>query len=246
MLDNHLWTMEPVGREENTIQGKKYRFTLLTSRLIRMEYREDGKFEDRPTQSVWNRRFEPVAHRLVTEEEGFELFTDHMHVVYSGKPFSKNSLMVKALVGSHPFGATWYYGEERENLGGTARTLDDVNGACKLQDGIQSESGCAVLDDSKSLILTEDGWIAPRQGDGVDIYLFTYGNDYKEALNDFYRLTGKTPMLPRYALGNWWSRYYAYTEDSYKELVTRFEKEEIPFSVAVIDMDWHLVEDVDP
>ena len=83
MLDNHLWTMEPVGREENTIQGKKYRFTLLTSRLIRMEYREDGKFEDRPTQSVWNRRFEPVAHRLVTEEEGFELFTDHMHVVYS-------------------------------------------------------------------------------------------------------------------------------------------------------------------
>lgn len=246
MLDNHLWTMEPVGREENTIQGKKYRFTLLTSRLIRMEYREDGKFEDRPTQSVWNRRFEPVAHRLVTEEEGFELFTDHMHVVYSGKPFSKNSLMVKALGGSHPFGATWYYGEERENLGGTARTLDDVNGACKLQDGIQSESGCAVLDDSKSLILTEDGWIAPRQGDGVDIYLFTYGNDYKEALNDFYRLTGKTPMLPRYALGNWWSRYYAYTEDSYKELVTRFEKEKIPFSVGVIDMDWHLVEDVDP
>lgn len=246
MLDNHLWTMEPVGREENTIQGKKYRFTLLTSRLIRMEYREDGKFEDRPTQSVWNRRFEPVAHRLVTEEEGFELFTDHMHVVYSGKPFSKNSLMVKALGGSHPFGATWYYGEERENLGGTARTLDDVNGACELQNGIQSESGCAVLDDSKSLILTEDGWIAPRQGDGVDIYLFTYGNDYKEALNDFYRLTGKTPMLPRYALGNWWSRYYAYTEDSYKELVTRFEKEKIPFSVGVIDMDWHLVEDVDP
>ena len=53
-------------------------------------------------------------------------------------------------------------------------------------------------------------------------------------------------MLPRYALGNWWSRYYAYTEDSYKELVTRFEKEEIPFSVGVIDMDWHLVEDVNP
>ncbi|MFR8313204.1 MAG: TIM-barrel domain-containing protein [Ruminococcus sp.] len=58
----------------------------------------------------------------------------------------------------------------------------------------------------------------------------------------FYRLTGKTPMLPRYALGNWWSRYYAYTEDSYKALVTRFEKEKIPFSVGVLDMDWHLVE----
>lgn len=246
MFENHLWTMEPVGREENTVQGKNYRFTLLTPCLIRMEYRVDGKFEDRPTQSVWNRRFDAVPHRLVKDGEGFELFTDRMHVIYSGGPFSKNSLMVKAIGGLHPFGANWYYGEEDGNLGGTARTLDDVNGACALQDGILSQNGCAVLDDSKSLILTEEGWIEPRQGEGVDIYLFAYGNDYKEALNDFYRLTGKTPMLPRYALGNWWSRYYSYTEDSYKELVTRFEQEKIPFSVGVIDMDWHLVEDVDP
>ena len=35
-------------------------------------------------------------------------------------------------------------------------------------------------------------------------------------------------------------------EDSYKALVTRFEKEKIPFSVGVLDMDWHLVEEVDP
>ena len=47
-------------------------------------------------------------------------------------------------------------------------------------------------------------------------------------------------------LGNWWSRYHKYDEAEYKELVERFEKEKVPFSVAVIDMDWHLVEDVDP
>lgn len=46
--------------------------------------------------------------------------------------------------------------------------------------------------------------------------------------------------------GNWWSRYHKYTETEYKELVERFEKEEVPFSVAVVDMDWHLVEDVPP
>lgn len=48
-------------------------------------------------------------------------------------------------------------------------------------------------------------------------------------------------MLPRFALGNWWSRYYEYTEASYLELMHRFDEEGIPFSVAVIDMDWHLV-----
>jgi alpha-glucosidase (family GH31 glycosyl hydrolase) len=47
-------------------------------------------------------------------------------------------------------------------------------------------------------------------------------------------------------LGNWWSRYHRYTEKEYVELVERFEREKIPFSVAVIDMDWHLVDDVDP
>lgn len=37
-------------------------------------------------------------------------------------------------------------------------------------------------------------------------------------------------------------RYYKYTEKSYLELMDRFEKENIPFTVGVIDMDWHLTE----
>ena len=246
MFENNLWTMEPVGRPENTIQGDKYRFTLLTPCLIRMEYREDGKFEDRPTQIVWNRKFDPVEFRIEKKGEGFELFTDRMHVTYAGGPFTKNSLNLNAVGGQNAYGAVWYYGEKGDNLGGTARTLDEVDGECQLQEGMMSRSGCSQIDDSHSLVLDENGWTQVRTGDGVDIYVFAYGNDYKEALNDFYRLTGKTPMLPRYALGNWWSRYYAYTEDSYKALVTRFEKEKIPFSVGVLDMDWHLVEEVDP
>ena len=246
MFENNLWTMEPIGRPENTIQGDKYRFTLLTPCLIRMEYREDGKFEDRPTQVVWNRKFDPVDFRVEKKDEGFELFTDRMHVTYAGGPFTKNSLNLNAVGGQNAYGAVWYYGEKGDNLGGTARTLDEVDGECPLQEGSMSRSGCSQIDDSHSLVLDENGWTQVRTGDGVDIYVFAYGNDYKEALNDFYRLTGKTPMLPRYALGNWWSRYYAYTEDSYKALVTRFEKEKIPFSVGVLDMDWHLVEEVDP
>ena len=100
MFENNLWTMEPIGRPENTIQGDKYRFTLLTPCLIRMEYREDGKFEDRPTQVVWNRKFDPVDFRVEKKDEGFELFTDRMHVTYTGGPFTKNSLNLNA-VGVH-------------------------------------------------------------------------------------------------------------------------------------------------
>ncbi|MDY0410218.1 glycoside hydrolase family 31 protein [Paracerasibacillus soli] len=51
-----------------------------------------------------------------------------------------------------------------------------------------------------------------------------------------------TPLLPRYTLGNWWSRYWKYTETEYKELFQRFQQEDVPFSLSVIDMDWHLVD----
>ena len=41
-------------------------------------------------------------------------------------------------------------------------------------------------------------------------------------------------MIPRYALGNWWSRYYKYTEESYRELIERFEFEKILFLWSMI------------
>ncbi len=43
-------------------------------------------------------------------------------------------------------------------------------------------------------------------------------------------------------LGNWWSRYYRYTEESYLKLMEQFQEKNIPISVSVIDMDWHLVD----
>lgn len=43
--------------ENNIISGKKYRITMLTQRLVRLEYSENGVFEDRPTQAVINRDF---------------------------------------------------------------------------------------------------------------------------------------------------------------------------------------------
>ena len=93
-------------------------------------------------------------------------------------------------------------------------------------------------------MFTDDGWVSPRAGGGTDIYVFSYGNDYADALRAFYAVSGRTPVLPRWVLGNWWSRYHAYSADSYLELLDRFEAEGLPFSVAVLDMDWHRVASV--
>lgn len=108
-----------------------------------------------------------------------------------------------------------------------------------------ARGGIAMIDDSATVLLTDDGWIAPRRPGNLDLYVFAYGHDYRRALEVFYQLTGPTPLLPRYALGNWWSRYHPYSAETYLALMDRFDDEGIPFSVAVIDMDWHLV-DIDP
>jgi alpha-glucosidase (family GH31 glycosyl hydrolase) len=113
-----------------------------------------------------------------------------------------------------------------------------------------------VIDDSKSMLFTEDGFVAAREQDSNrhDIYIFGYGSDHREALQAFYTVSGKPPVLPRWAFGNWWSRFCkrphslyestadnaldAYTDKEYIELMDRFKEESIPLSVGVIDMDW--------
>ncbi|MCI5649717.1 MAG: TIM-barrel domain-containing protein [Fusicatenibacter sp.] len=231
--------------KENVIQGEHYRITVLTESLLRLEYSADGVFEDRATQTVLNRDFPKVNYEVKETEEELQVRTSSLQLNYDKKEFTPQGLSCKCLGGSTPSSAGWRYGDKIEDLKGTTRTLDRVNGSCELDSGLMSWFGFSVMDDSRSLLLTEDGWVAPRKKGVQDLYFFGYGHEYLRALKDFYHLCGKTPMLPRFALGNWWSRYYEYSEESYMELMKKFDEEEIPFSVAVIDMDWHLV-DIDP
>lgn len=244
---NTNWKLQihPETNAENILQGTCYRISVLTDGLIRLEYRKDGVFEDRPTQIVWNRNFPKTEFRCIETSDSLELFTRRVHLVYDKKEFSPNGLSIEIIGSFTAYSSIWHYGDTFETLGGTARTLDTADGAVPLEDGIISKNGFSVMDDSRSLILREDGWVEPRKGKGLDLYFWGYGHDYLDALKDFYHLCGKAPMVPRYALGNWWSRFYRYSEESYRELMERFEQENLPFSVAVIDMDWHLV-DIDP
>ena len=242
-----LYRIKTEGHAEDAaiIQGEKYRFTVLTEEMIRLEYCEDGQFEDRATQCVIDRKFKVPEYQVIDNEESLEIITDKIHLVYNKQKFIDYGLSVQVRGNISVYHSIWHFGEEATDLRGTARTLDEADGAIELEHGIISRFGYGILDDSRSLVITEDGWVEPRKEDCIDIYFLGYGHEYEHCLKDYYHLTGKTPLLPRYALGNWWSRFYRYNDQEYKALMTRFEKEEIPFSVSVIDMDWHLV-DIDP
>ena len=244
-MEEYKLETHPVCREASVIQGEKYRITLLTSSLVRLEYSDDGSFEDRATQAVLNRDFPTPVFRVKETTDEIAIYTDYLEIYYNREAFSASGLMIR-VVGQRGAQGVWHYGETPRDLKGTARTLDEASGAIPLESGIISREGYSLIDDSHSMALAENGWVVPRKPGNLDLYFFGYGHRYLDALKDFYYLCGKTPLLPRYAFGNWWSRYHRYTETEYKELVERFEREQVPFSVAVVDMDWHLVDDVDP
>lgn len=238
---------EPECRKENIVEGPCYRISVLTAGLIRLEYSKQGMFEDRPTQVVWNRDLGDCMFQVTDTEDFLEIITDRIHLHYNKKRFCAEGLFIEVKGGVLPTGNVWHYGDnvklpERGGLPGTTRTLDGADGAIPLEEGLIARAGHAILDDSHSFVIREGGWVERRREQEEDLYFWGYGADYLTCIRDFYRLCGRTPMIPRYALGNWWSRYHKYTEESYRELMERFSREELPFSVAVIDMDWHLVD----
>ncbi len=241
IYDLSMFTIRPKAEKRFTVVGEKYRITVLTEQMLRLEYSEDGLFEDRATRLAFDRAFDTPHFETYREDGLLHVVTKHLHLRYDEKRFSEFGLQI-FVDGT----GDWRYGAKVPTLGGTVRTLDQVNGACPLGDGLLSCRGFATLDDSRTLAISEDGWPVPVAGNRIDLYFFGYGRDFEKCIRDFYKLSAPVPLLPRYALGNWWSRYYAYTDGEYRALMDRFAEKDIPLSVAVIDMDWHITKTPDP
>lgn len=233
----------PHARPAQQVRGEGWRVTVLTERLFRLEWSPDGGFEDRVSTFATRRDLGEAAFTARRLDDGVEITTAHARLRYDGLEPSASGLLVESL-GADP--GRWRYGEPTHDLGGTARTLDDVDGRIDLEPGVVSPGGIAVIDDSESFLFEDDGWIGTRTPGRRDLYLFAHGRDFAGAVAALYDVSGHPMRLPRWALGNWWSRYHPYTADEYLQLMDRFAGEGIPFSVAVIDMDWHRVGSVPP
>ncbi len=233
-LKTFSWRSDSKTDDKFVYIKNNVRFSVLTSRLLRVEYDKKGLFTDEPTQSIICRNFDKPEFKVV--EDGDKV------IIITTKTIFKYDTVSKKMTGISLKGGKNLTEFKEGNLKGTYRTLDMASGAINIGDGIMSRNGVAVIDDSKSLILNGDGTIGERRKTEKDEYYFAYNHDYRECLKDFFSLCGEVPLVPRYCLGNWWSRYKAYTQDEYVALMEKFIEKEIPITVATIDMDWHWVD----
>jgi hypothetical protein len=135
-------------------------------------------------------------------------------------------------------------------LGGWTRGLDAYTNQAgtnvdnvQLHPGILNRQGWSLLDDTYTAVRTSDGWVAPRSDHHgkpyQDGYFFGYGLDYQQALRDLRAITGPADMLPEWAFGVWFSRYYPYTTSDYEnQLLPAFRANDVPIDALVVDTDW--------
>ena len=253
---------EPVADPRAVVTLGTARFTVLTPQLIRVEWAADGKFEDHASLVFLNRRLPvPKFTSSIKKESGTEtlqLKTDSLSLTYmhvgDGK-FTPDNLRIDFTLNGNQ--VSWHPGmQDTGNLMGTTRTLDGALGGKTrepIDPGLISRDGWTVVDDSmRPLFDSADfsfregerspwPWVMQRPpGDRQDWYFFGYGHNYKQALSDFTKVAGRIPLPPRFAFGAWWSRYWAYTDQEFDDLVRGFRENDVPLDVLVIDMDWHL------
>ncbi len=143
---------------------------------------------------------------IAAEAEGTDV---HEQYAEDGKPFHAGNLSISLeldgqVVEWRP--GTINYG----NLRGTRRTLDQLADFASLEEGILSRDGWTLFDNSGSVIWDLDQtWVEARRDEHLqDWYFFGYGRDYKSVLQEYTQFGGAIPLVPRYVLGNWWSRFW--------------------------------------
>ena len=231
--------------DEAMITGRNYRITVLSVVLIRLEYSPEGRFENRPTELATFRRFQPPKFFIKNDLEFLTITTNYFKLEYQKeKPFYGTKLApdINLRVSLSNTDKIWYFGApEARNFKGTTYSLDNAEGSISFEKGLYSTDGFASIDDSKSLILNEDGSLIKREDQRIDTYLFLYRKDFGFCLRDYFKLTGKPPLIPRYALGNWWNKNVAYTDKQIEELIENFKFHNIPLSVLLLNKNWHIM-----
>lgn len=234
--------------QSNSLYFKDVCIQILTPTMFRVQ-KEAHPVPPKTDLGVANVTFNKVPFHVKQQNHIYSIQTDSLIILYNpSKEITQGAIEV--YLRHHP---TYHLKELADkdtlNLGGVIPSLDNCNGDLKyaeqndvaskshlhlIPDGILSRRGFTVLRHTKDTLYLY------KQGERYqDLYVLGYGDDFKQAFNDFYRLAGKIPMLPKWSLGLIYSRWADYTANDYKHIVNKFRQERIPIDAVVLDMCWH-------
>jgi len=155
-MQKHLTAItSPRAHKDNIVYFSDYRITVLGERLFRIERENGHGFNDCATQHIWFRNMPPQSFTAEAKEDRVSVFTASATLIVD-RDFENSRVILDGR--ELPLGNS-------DNLMGTYRTLDCYDGEfyirdhskLKLETGVCSKNGVAVVDDTGALILNEDG-----------------------------------------------------------------------------------------
>ena len=164
--------------EKTIVKGNNFRITVITERIVRLEYSPSGAFVDRPTELVVRRNLGYPEFQVRQDAQFVEIVTKYFHLTYvKRQPFTgtkvdpMKNLKITLLSRERDRNKDWYYGHpEARNMMGNFIGVD-VPTDKNLCRGLYSLDGFASIDDSKNKLLMEDGTVADPPADHIDIYV---------------------------------------------------------------------------
>ena len=198
----------PVADPSAVVTVGKARFTVLTSKLIRLEFSDatPPTFNDAATLVVINRRLtvpkftqEKTDTSLTLQTDDLKLQFDASKLTSSVHDFTPDSLKITFELDGKTL--IWQPGDKDEgNLFGTRTSLDCYKPNCfgdGLQPGLLSRNGWVVWDDSTTPLYdtTDWPWLNTARAKGQDYYFFGYGHAYRQCLADYIQIAGKVSRL---------------------------------------------------
>ena len=211
---------------EQIISGK-VRVQLLSADIIRIECSKNGKFCDDNTFLIPNKTNYENNEVAYTHKKGAVCFGEYELYI------SENA---KSLTGVR-----------LEKCGKKIYTYKKLKNSGELPP-LDKTPEVFAISDTPRVIVPEGGYSADRKGEYTleenvqDIYLLLCRKDAKKLRKLYVELTGKCELVRLSTLGGWNSKYYAYTEETAKQLILDYEAHNVPLDVMVIDTDWRSCE----
>ena len=167
------------------VQGSNYRISVITERVVRLEFSANGQFNDRPTQLIRKRNVGLPDFSVRQDANIVEISTKYFSLSYiKGQPFfgtkidPMKNLKITLLAHERDRAKDWYVGHpEARNMYGNMVGVD-VSVPAAMQKGLYSLDGFASIDDSFGKVIMEDGTLGPAPNH-LDIYVFMYDRDFK-------------------------------------------------------------------
>lgn len=229
-----------IGNEECIFKGQKYRFTVMSNGLIRIEYSKDGYFNDEKTLLINNRYFEKFDFQVNENDNTLEIVTKIFKLEYKKeqdfsdkKKMFNNSLTITNLITNK----SWHPNHlEARNLQGGSFSLDGYTKGLKMDKGLYSLDGFVSVDDSNNFIVKEN-MLEKNPDNYTDIYLFMYGKDFSTVLKEYYLITTSPFLIKRSMLGVIWNKNTSYTNEDVYKLVNKFKRKKIPLTTLILPLN---------